>query len=150
MTLIKHYESCKLEAYKDSVGVWTIGWGTTKGVKPGMKITQAEADRLLAKDLDEEYEPGVQDAIKVPYSQAQFDACVSFAYNLGVGAFQSSTLLKMLNAGNPKGAADQFKRWTLAGGVSLLGLRRRRAAESLVFQGYEAKEAIKIAQEKTK
>lgn len=150
MTLIKHYESCKLEAYKDSVGVWTIGWGTTKGVKPGMKITQAEADRLLAKDLYDEFEPGVRDAIKVPYSQAQFDACVSFAYNLGVGAFQSSTLLKMLNADNPKGAADQFKRWTLAGGVSLLGLRRRRAAESLVFQGYDAKEAIKVALEKTK
>lgn len=130
--LIKKYEGLRLEAYLCPAGVWTIGFGTTKGVKNGDKITQQAAEKLLADDLSK-FEIGVTCSVTVPLSQNQFDALVSFAYNVGLGALRSSTLLRLLNAGDYKGAAAQFKRWNKAGGKELAGLTRRRADEAALF-----------------
>lgn len=130
--LIKKYEGLRLDAYLCPAGVWTIGYGTTKGVKKGDKITQQAAEKLLADDLTK-FEIGVTCPVTVPLSQNQFDALVSFAYNVGLGALRSSTLLRLLNAGDYKGAADQFRRWNKAGGKELAGLTRRRADEAALF-----------------
>ncbi|UGA37973.1 lysozyme [Chromobacterium haemolyticum] len=136
ITLIQKSEGLRLKAYQDSVGVWTIGYGHTgPDVKPGMVITQAQADALLARDL-ERFEAGVARLVKVPLNQNQFDALVCFSFNLGLGALQGSTLLlRLLNAGDYAGAAAQFPRWNKAGGKELPGLTRRRAAEQAMFLG---------------
>ncbi|WIA55086.1 lysozyme [Sphingobium sp. WTD-1] len=114
----------------------TIGWGFTtwngKKVQLGQKITQAEADAALIKEYDA-YEAQVRALVKVPVSANQLGALVSFAFNVGVGALRSSTLLRMLNAGNYAGAAQQFARWDKAGGRVLAGLTKRRAAEAMLF-----------------
>lgn len=130
--LIKSFEGLKLEAYQDSVNVWTIGYGTTKNVQPGMKITLEQAEELLRHDLDT-FERGVTSLIGVPVSQNQFDALVSFAYNLGLGSLKKSTLLKYLNNAQYLEAADEFLRWDKAGGKKLKGLTKRRNAERLLF-----------------
>ncbi|OQS41126.1 lysozyme [Chromobacterium haemolyticum] len=132
--LIQGFEGLRLKAYQDSVGVWTIGYGHTgPDVTPGQVITQAQADALLARDL-ERFEAGVARLVKVPLNQNQFDALVCFSFNLGLGALQGSTLLRLLNAGDYAGAAVQFPRWNKAGGKELPGLTRRRAAEQSLFQ----------------
>ncbi|HGM7072175.1 TPA: lysozyme [Serratia marcescens] len=135
--LIKRFEGLRLKAYQDSVGVWTIGYGWTqpvdgKKVGPGMQIDQATADRLLKCGVVQ-YEQGVNQLVKVKITQGQFDALVSFAYNLGLRSLSTSTLLQKLNAGDKQGAADQFGRWVNAGGKRLDGLVKRRAAEREMF-----------------
>lgn len=133
--LIQSFEGCKLNAYVCPAGVLTIGWGHTgKDVTPGQCISQARADELLAQDLAPR-ERDVERLVKVPLTQHQFDALVSFVYNLGAGALAGSTLLKKLNAGNYAGAADEFLKWNKAGGKVLPGLSRRRAAERELFLG---------------
>lgn len=133
LALIREFEGLRLTAYQDAVGVWTIGYGATRGVKKGQKITEPQAEELLREDVAR-FEPEVLRLVKVPLSQAQFDALVSFAYNLGSKSLGSSTLLRMLNAGDYKGAAGQFDRWNKAGGKVLAGLTRRRAAERKLFE----------------
>ncbi|BEM27702.1 lysozyme [Serratia marcescens] len=135
--LIKRFEGLRLKAYQDSVGVWTIGYGWTqrvdgKKVGPGMQIDQATADRLLKCGVVQ-YEQGVNQLVKVKITQGQFDALVSFAYNLGLRSLSTSTLLKKLNAGDKAGAADEFGKWVNADGKRLDGLVARRAAEREMF-----------------
>jgi lysozyme len=130
---IEEREGCRLTAYQDSVGVWTIGVGHTIGVVPGMTITQEEADDLLAEDLANA-EAAVNSLVKVPLSQPQFDALVSLVFNIGSGAFRNSTLLRKLNAGDTEGAAAEFQRWCHAGDQVLPGLVKRRAAEAAMFK----------------
>ncbi|QHD66809.1 glycoside hydrolase family protein [Sphingobium yanoikuyae] len=134
--LIRQFEGCRLSAYLCPAKVPTIGWGFTtwngKKVQLGQKITQAEADAALIKGYDA-YEAQVRALVKVPVSANQLGALVSFAFNVGVGALRSSTLLKMLNAGNYAGAAQQFARWDKASGRVLAGLTKRRAAEAALF-----------------
>ena len=139
IALIKQFEGCKLTAYQDSVGVWTIGYGWTKPVdgKPiraGMTIKQETAERLLKTGLVS-YENDVSRLVKVDLTQGQFDALVSFTYNLGARSLSTSTLLRKLNAGDYAGASDEFLRWNKAGGKVLNGLTRRREAERALFLG---------------
>jgi GH24 family phage-related lysozyme (muramidase) len=137
INLIKQFEGCKLQAYQDSVGVWTIGYGWTqpvegKPVAKGMAITQQKANILLTEGISQ-YEKGVTNLVTVPVNQNQFDSLVDFAYNLGVNALKGSTLLKKLNAGDYAGAAAEFPKWNKAGGKELAGLTRRREAEKSLF-----------------
>ena len=137
--MIKHFESCKLTAYQDSVGVWTIGWGHTAGVKKGDNWTQDEADDILLNDL-EKFEGYVNQYVKVPLTQNQFDALVSWTFNLGPGNLKSSTMLTKLNEKNYAEVPSQMKRWNKAGGKVLRGLERRRNAEAAMFSGKDWKE----------
>lgn len=137
IALIKQFEGCKLTAYQDSVGVWTIGYGWTqpvdgKPIRAGMTIKQETAERLLKTGLVS-YESDVSRLVKVGLTQGQFDAMVSFTYNLGARSLSTSTLLRKLNAGDYAGAADEFLRWNKAGGKVLNGLTRRREAERALF-----------------
>lgn len=132
--LLKYFEGCELEAYQDSVGVWTIGYGHTKGVHEGMVITQEQAEQMLLEEL-KEYEGYVEDMVEVELTQEQFDALVVWVYNLGPTNFKNSTLLKRINEGNFEDVPYQMKRWNKAGGKVLLGLERRREAEAKMFQG---------------
>ena len=135
-SLIKKFEGCELEAYQDSVGVWTIGYGHTKDVKQGDKINQDEAEHLLEEEMPE-YEGYINDMVEVSLEQCQFDALVSWVYNLGPTNLSSSTLLKVLNEGDYDEVPFQIKRWNKAGGKVLEGLTRRREAEALLFQDKE-------------
>lgn len=130
--LVKGFEGFSPKAYLCPAGVPTIGYGHTGNVRPTDTITQPEAEALLKKDL-EKFEAGVKKAVKVPLNENQLAALVSFAYNVGLGAFNNSTLLKQLNEGHYDLAADQLLRWTKAAGKELKGLVRRRAAERAVF-----------------
>lgn len=138
INLIKEFESLRLEAYPDFGGVWTIGWGTTKGVRPGMKITKEEADVLFLRDL-KMFENSVNNLVEVEINQHQFDALVSFVYNVGTSKFASSTLLKLLNQGRFDEVPDQFRRWVhdwdakKGKMVKLRGLIRRRESEVELF-----------------
>ncbi len=137
IALIKEFEGCRLTAYLCPADKWTIGYGWTypvdgKPIKRGMTIDQTTADRLLKTGLVG-YENDILKLVKVKLSQSQFDALVSFAYNLGARALSTSTLLKKLNAGNYRGAVDEFTRWNKAGGEVLAGLTRRREAERRLF-----------------
>ena len=137
VTIIKEFEGCKLKAYKCPADVWTIGYGHTDGVKEGDEITQQEADRLLAADVDL-FTSGVQRLVTSDINRNQLGALVSFAFNLGLGNLRHSTLLKLVNAGDFVGAANQFPRWNKAGGKVLPGLVRRREAEKKLFLTEEA------------
>ena len=130
--ILKYFEGCKLTAYQDSVGVWTIGYGHTKGVYNGMTITQEEAEQMLLTEL-EEYEGYIENMVTVPLTQNQFDALVVWIYNLGPTNFKNSTLLKELNAGNYNAAGQEITRWNKAGGKVLAGLVKRREAEAELF-----------------
>ena len=132
ISFIKRWEGCRLKAYQCSARVWTIGWGHTKTVKSGMVITQARANELLAEDLIE-YDQAVINFVKVNLTQNQRDALVSFCFNVGIGAFHKSTLLRVLNQGNYSEAANQFMRWNRAGGKIVQGLNNRREAERKLF-----------------
>lgn len=132
ISLIQSFESLRLKAYDDGVGVPTIGWGHTKGVKWGDTCTKEQADQWLLEDLAVA-EKAVNAYVKVDLSQGQYDALVSFTFNVGTGALKSSTLLKKLNAGDYLGAADEFPRWNKGGGKVMKGLTRRRAAERELF-----------------
>jgi len=137
--LVKEFEGCKLTAYRDAVGVWTIGYGTTAraglGIIPtgGMTITQAEADQLLADGLNK-FADQIRPMITAGINDNQFGACVSLAYNIGAHAFSTSSALKHINAGGDYAkAADAFLLWNKAGGKTLKGLVRRREAERKLF-----------------
>lgn len=134
LSLIKKFEGLELEAYKCAAGVWTIGYGHIKDVKEGDVITKAEADEMLVHEI-EEYENYVNTAVNVPLSQNQFDAIVSWVFNLGNGNLRASTMLKVINSGDHAGVPAQIKRWNKAGGKVLEGLIRRREAEALLYEG---------------
>lgn len=130
--LIQKFEGLRLTAYKCPAGVWTIGYGHTKGVQSDMKISQAQATQFLKEDL-KSCEKCVNQYVKVGLNQNQFDALVSFTFNCGGGALKSSTLLKKLNKGDYTGAANEFLRWNKSNGKVLNGLIKRRKAEKELF-----------------
>ena len=136
LSLIKKFEGCELEAYKCSAGVWKIGYGHTKGFTPNDSISQEEAEQMLVDELHE-YESYVNEYVTVALSQNQFDALVSWVYNLGPANLKASTMLKVLNSGEYEDVPAQMKRWNKAGGKVLEGLIRRREAEACLFQGKE-------------
>ena len=136
IALIKKFEGCELEAYQDSVGVWTIGYGHTKEVKEGNKINQDEAEHLLQEEMPE-YEGYINEMVNVPLAQNQFDALCSWVFNLGSGNLSSSTLLKKLNNSEYDEVPAQIRRWNKAGGKVLDGLIRRREAEALMFMNQD-------------
>lgn len=130
--LITEYEGLRLQAYKCPTDIWTIGYGHTAGVSANDVITEEEALFFLRQDVAET-EQAVNQYVHVPLTQNQFDALISFTFNVGVGNFRTSTLLKKLNAGDDDGAAREFGRWIHAGGKTLPGLVRRREAERALF-----------------
>jgi len=136
IALIKKFEGCELEAYQDSVGVWTIGYGHTKDVEQGLKITQEEAEAMLETELLE-YEGYVEALVDIGLSQNQFDALVCWTYNLGPTNLKNSTMLTVLNQARIEDVPYEMKRWNKAGGEVLQGLVRRREAEALLFEGKE-------------
>ena len=135
LELIRHFEGLRLTAYLCPAGVLTIGHGHTgKDVKPGIKIDIFDAEILLKNDCAK-FEDSVNVLVEVPISQGQFDALVSFCYNLGAGALKGSTLLKLLNAGDYDAAGGQFIRWNKCNGRKLDGLTARREAEQELYFG---------------
>ena len=136
LALIKKFEGCELKAYLCSAGVWTIGYGHTKDVVEGMEITQEQAEQMLVDELHE-YESYINKYVTVALSQNQFDALVSWVYNLGPANLSASTMLKVLNSGEYEDVPAQMKRWNKAGGKVVEGLIRRREAEACLFVGKE-------------
>ena len=133
ITLIKHFEGCRLKAYRDIGGVLTIGYGHTgQEVKEGMEITQDEADMLLEHDMGH-FARAVLMLTKQVLTDNQFAALISFTFNLGTGAYQRSTLRQMINRGDMCCVSDQFVRWNKVAGVVSNGLTRRRKAEAKLF-----------------
>ena len=138
LELIKEFEGFSANAYLDVVKIPTIGWGNTfyadgRKVKLGDQISKADALELLEFVANKYFADKIFPKIKVKVSQNQFDAMVSLAYNIGLGAFLKSTLLKKINQGDFKGASLEFERWNRAGGKVLLGLTRRRLKEKALF-----------------
>nr|DAT79478.1 MAG TPA: Lysozyme [Caudoviricetes sp.] len=138
LAMIEKFEGCLLKASNKLDGVWTIGYGQTgsyygKRVRRGMTTTKALAHAWLRDHSIKTYEDAVTQAVKVPLNQHQFDALVSFAYNVGVGALKQSTALRKLNAGDYAGAADALTMWTKCNGKVLAGLVRRRKEERALF-----------------
>lgn len=132
--LLQQWEGLRLEAYQDAVGIWTIGHGHTTGagapfVRKGIKITKAQAEAILRRDLVQ-FEKAVEQGVFQPLTDEQFAALVSFCYNVGVEAFCQSTLLKKLNKGDYEAVPAELQKWTRAGGKRLKGLVHRRAAEA--------------------
>jgi lysozyme len=134
--LIKKFEGCKLDSYRCSANVATIGYGHTKDVIDGDSCTQDEAGQMLADDLAE-FEGYVDKLVTVYLEQNQFDALVAWTFNLGPTNLKSSTMLRVLNEGKRSEVPAQMKRWNKAGGKTLDGLIRRREAESLLWEGKE-------------
>lgn len=135
VNLIKRYEGLRLKAYKPvkTEKYWTIGYGHYGAdVKEGMEITEKHAEELLRQDL-KKFEGYVNSYVKVELTQNMYDSLVSFTYNCGAGSLKSSTLLKLLNKGDYKGAAGQFEKWTKGGGKVLPGLVKRRKEEKELF-----------------
>ncbi len=156
VAVIQYFESLELKAYPDPATggkPYTIGFGTTvypsgAPVRPGDVCTKEQAEKYLLNDLAK-FEKVVSDAVRVPINQGQFDALVSFTYNVGPGNVKlkapgllTSTLLRKLNAGDYAGAAGEFKRWNKANGKVMRGLTRRRAAEQCLFEGMGGASAI--------
>lgn len=151
---ITRREGNKLKAYKDSVGIWTIGCGHTSAaglpkVVGGMVITAAESDEILSRDLAK-FEMAVNNAVKVPLSQNQFDALISLCFNIGGGAFSGSTLIRKLNHSDYPGAADAFLSWNHAGGKEVAGLTIRRQDERKQFLTPDHETASATAQDAEK
>ena len=134
LNLIKSFEGLKLEAYLCPARVWTIGYGHTKGVKKGMKITKERADELLMEDL-QEFQNGVEKLISpIKLTDNQFSALVSFAFNLGLTNLKNSTLLKKVSKNpNDETIRNEFMKWIYAGGKPLEGLKRRRKDEADLY-----------------
>ncbi len=138
--LIKRHEGLRLQAYRDAVGVVTIGYGHTRTAHIGQAISTGDAEALLRADLDG-FEAGVARLVTRPIKQSQFDALVSFAFNVGLDidadrraeGLGDSTLLALVNAGRDQDGAIEFLKWNKAGGRPLLGLTRRRLAEAQLF-----------------
>jgi lysozyme len=132
-TLTKGFEQCRLTAYQDAVGVWTIGWGHTgPEVCAGLVWTQAQADTALSND-EHNAVYMVNNLVQVILTQHEFDALVDFVFNVGGGNFRTSTLLTKLNAGDYAGAANEFQKWDHAAGRVLAGLLKRRTEEQNEF-----------------
>lgn len=131
LALVKQFEGLRLKAYLCPANVWTVGYGSTTNVKQGMVITEAEAEALLRDDL-ERFEAGV-DRLAGEATDNQFSAMVSLAFNIGLGAFERSTVLKRHKLGNHMGAANAFLLWNRGGGKILKGLVRRREAERALY-----------------
>lgn len=130
---LQGYEGLRLAAYRDAGGVWTIGYGHTgPEVVEGLTWTREEAEAALARDT-EWAQAAVRNDVTVPLTQPQFDALVSLVYNIGAGAFARSTLLRLLNAGDYRGAAEQFLVWNTVQGQMVTGLAVRRAKERAMF-----------------
>lgn len=132
--IIKLMEGCRLAAYQDTGGVWTIGWGHTRGVKPGQRITPEQAERYLQQDID------VARAIVAKHvtrqiNRDQRDALISFVFNIGETQFARSTLLRHVNAGRLAEAVEELPRWVHDDGRVLPGLVVRRAVEAFVWHG---------------
>lgn len=136
--LVKAWEGCRLTAYRDGGGAWTIGYGTTAaaglGIKPerGMKITQAEAEDLLARGL-EKFAENIRPMLRHEPNENQFGAFVSLAYNIGPFAFADSTALRRYNAGDLEGVPDAIRMWNKDNGKVVKGLVNRREAEIRLF-----------------
>ena len=134
LQIIKTFEGCRLQAYQDIRGIWTIGFGCVDpSIYPGLVISQAQADEMLMERLEDEFIPGVTGLVKVSLNDNQFSALVSLAYNIGLANLKSSGLLKLVNLGDFKDAADRFLSWDKAGGQQIDGLLRRREAERTLF-----------------
>lgn len=148
LALVKEFEGLFLEAYLCPADVWTIGYGHTKTVSPGMEITEKQADALLRADM-QWASAAVRQNVDVELTQSQFDALVSFTFNCGSGALQKSTLRKVLNQKNYEGVPAQLMRWQRGGGRVLAGLTRRRRAECALWRNLDNKsstEPEKMAQ----
>lgn len=151
--LIVYFEGEKLAPYKCSAGVWTIGVGHTgsleaigidKPIEKVKSITQAQSRKLLAQDL-EYFEKAVESAVKVPLTQDQFNALVSFTFNCGTGALKQSTLLKRVNLRDtPENIMSAFKMWCNANGKPVHGLIKRRVEEAQVFNGQGYPNAVEV------
>lgn len=124
-----------LSPHWDAIGkVWDIGWGhVIRSDEDRRDITHDEAEMLFDWDIHF-FDDSVSSAITVPVAQCEYDACVSLAYNIGATAFSSSTLLRLINAGDDAASAEQFAIWNRAGGKPVNGLTRRRAAERVMFE----------------
>lgn len=166
LLVTQHYEDCELSAYLCPAKVWTIGWGHTgSDVRSGLVITQSRADELLVEDMAS-FEIAVRKLVKIFITQHQFDALCDFAFNKGESGLASSTLLKLVNAGDTKGAADAFLSWIYGGDGSkngidddrdgkvdepgekqrLRGLVRRAHSQRALFLGASGRDAIQIGQ----
>jgi lysozyme len=137
LALIKRFEGFRSRAYRDPVGVWTIGYGHTAmagppSVSEGLEVSRAEADAILRRDV-EQFARDVAASLRVALAPARFSALVSFAYNVGIGNFRASSVLKAVNAGDFAAVARRLQLWTKAGGRVLPGLIKRRAAEAELF-----------------
>jgi lysozyme len=132
LALISKFEGCELKAYQDQGGVWTIGYGHTFGVYPGMRITLQEAENLAAIDL-KTAEFHVNKLVEVPLTQEEFDALTDFVFNLGCLRFATSTMLRLINARMFACAVKEFERWDRCGGKIVAGLLARRKAEEELF-----------------
>ncbi len=137
--LIKKWEGFRREAYQDPVGIWTIGYGTTvyvsgDKVRPGDSITQSNAEFQLKRHIEDKILPKLDVILRQSVNDNQRNALISFIYNVGMGAFRRSTMLKMINYGDFFGAAAQFDRWVYAGGKRLNGLVKRRKEERALFE----------------
>lgn len=130
---VKQWEGRELKAYRCSAGVWTIGYGHTKGVQEGDEISPAEAEQLLVEDLTA-ISDGLNRLVNVPVSEGQYIALLSLAFNVGACAVKKSTLLFHLNHKRYDEAAEEFDKWIYAGGKVSEGLKRRRAAERKLFE----------------
>lgn len=140
IALLKRFEGLRLKAYQDIGGVWTIGYGHTSAaggmkVSKGLLISYEQAEQLLKDDLARMVYPVIKRLVKVPLSQGQFDALASFIYNLGEGQVSNSTLLRLLNDKDYRGASNEFDRWVYVGSVEINGLVRRRNDERELFDG---------------
>jgi lysozyme len=133
LDLIKLHEGCKLIAYQDVVGIWTLGYGHIQGVRQGDTCTQEEADAWLRQDVHSA-ENCIEKSVSVSLTQCEFDALCSFVFNLGCAALRNSTLLRKLNSQDYDGAAAEFKKWDHAGGIQVAGLTKRRADEAELFE----------------
>ena len=132
VNFIKRHEGLRLKAYQDVAGVWTIGYGSTGGVREGDTINEAQAKTLLSEDLQTAEREVNRHKLNI--NQNQFDALVSFTFNIGTGAFRRSTLLKRVKANpNDPDIANQFKRWVYGGGKVIPGLVRRRNEEAKLY-----------------
>lgn len=131
--LTEHFEGCRLSAYQDDGGVWTIGYGHTYKVIPGMTCTQAQAESWLMEDVARAAN-AVNIMVKVKLSQPEFDALTDFVFNVGIGNFRDSTCLRVLNQGNYWLAADEFLKWHFVHGKPIAGLLLRRKAEQQEFK----------------
>lgn len=132
IALIKRFEGCKLIAYQDVKGIWTIGYGFTKGVKPGDSMSQEACEARLLSEV-RSYEAAVLQACIVAPSQNQFDALVCFAWNIGIAGMTTSSVIKYHNKKDIINAAKSFSLWNLAGGKVIQGLVNRRAAEAALY-----------------